>query len=40
MKLFHTSAAEIREPDLHAGRKNADFGPGFYLSAEKGFELE
>lgn len=32
LHLFHTSYAEIREPDIHYGRKNADFGQGFYLS--------
>ena len=32
MKLFHTGYSEIREPDLHFGRKNADFGQGFYMS--------
>ncbi len=30
--LFHTGYQEIREPDVHYGRKNADFGQGFYLS--------
>ena len=30
--LFHTGYAEIRDPDIHYGRKNADFGQGFYLS--------
>ena len=37
MKLFHTSDRIIREPDIYAGRKNADFGQGFYLSAEEDF---
>ncbi|MBR0311535.1 MAG: DUF3990 domain-containing protein [Oscillospiraceae bacterium] len=32
LHLFHTGYAEIREPDIHYGRKNADFGQGFYLS--------
>ena len=32
LRLFHTGYAEIREPDIHYGRKNADFGQGFYLS--------
>ena len=26
LHLFHTGYAEIREPDIHYGRKNADFG--------------
>ena len=37
MKLYHTSQAEIRTPDVHHGRKNADFGPGFYLTPDKEF---
>ena len=32
LHLFHTGYAEIREPDIRYGRKNADFGQGFYLS--------
>ena len=32
MKLYHTSALELKKPDVHFGRKNADFGGGFYLS--------
>ena len=32
MKLYHTSTVQIREPDLLRGRKNADFGQGFYLA--------
>ena len=32
LHLFHTGYAEIRDPDIHYGRKNADFGQGFYLS--------
>ena len=32
MLLYHTGYQEIREPDIHHGRKNADFGQGFYLS--------
>ena len=32
MRLYHTGAVEIREPDILRGRKNADFGQGFYLS--------
>ncbi len=35
--LYHTSYLEIRKPDIHFGRKNADFGQGFYLSAEREF---
>ncbi len=32
MKLYHTSSLELRSPDVDYGRKNADFGGGFYLS--------
>ncbi len=37
MKLYHTSKVEIQTPDIHHGRRNADFGPGFYLTPEKEF---
>ena len=37
MKLYHTGREEIREPDLRHGRKNADFGPGFYLTPDMDF---
>lgn len=37
MKLYHTSNEEIREPDIHRGRKNADFGQGFYLTPDLEF---
>ena len=37
MKLFHTGYQEIKEPDVHYGRKNADFGQGFYMTAEYEF---
>jgi hypothetical protein len=30
--LYHAGYDEIRQPDLVRGRKNADFGQGFYLS--------
>jgi len=32
VKLYHTSKVVIQEPDIYYGRKNADFGQGFYLS--------
>ncbi|MBR1530686.1 MAG: DUF3990 domain-containing protein [Eubacterium sp.] len=32
MELYHTSSAEIKSPDVNYGRRNADFGGGFYLS--------
>ena len=37
MKLYHTSDREIRKPDIHIGRKNADFGWGFYLTPDREF---
>ncbi len=37
MKLYHTSDRAIREPDVHYGRKNADFGQGFYLTPDREF---
>ena len=37
MRLFHTSAIEIRKPDVFYGRKNADFGQGFYLTPDREF---
>lgn len=37
MRLYHASKEEIRKPDVHFGRKNADFGQGFYLSPDMEF---
>ena len=37
MILYHTSKVEIRKPDIHRGRKNADFGWGFYLTPDRDF---
>ena len=37
MILYHVSDREIRNPDIHYGRKNADFGWGFYLSPDRNF---
>lgn len=37
MRLYHTSSVEIREPDITRGRKNADFGQGFYLTPDTDF---
>lgn len=37
MRVFHTGNREIRDPDIRLGRRNADFGQGFYLSAEESF---
>ena len=37
MILYHTGDREIRNPDIHYGRKNADFGWGFYLTPDRDF---
>ena len=37
MKLYHTGNIEIRCPDILHGRKNADFGQGFYLTPDREF---
>ena len=35
--LFHVGFGEIKNPDVHYGRKNADFGQGFYLTFDQAF---
>ncbi|WP_044914461.1 DUF3990 domain-containing protein [Butyrivibrio sp. WCE2006] len=37
MKLYHTSDVIIKDPSITRGRKNADFGQGFYLSSDLEF---
>ena len=37
MTLYHTSDREIRDPDIHYGRRNADFGWGFSLTPDRDF---
>ena len=37
MRLYHTGFHEIKNPDIHYGRKNADFGQGFYLTDDMEF---
>ena len=37
MILYHTGFAVIEHPELRFGRKNADFGQGFYLTADADF---
>ncbi len=37
LELFHTGYEEIKNPDVHYGRKNADFGQGFYMSDDGQF---
>ena len=35
--LYHSGFSVIKEPDVRLGRKNADFGQGFYLTSGKEF---
>lgn len=37
IELYHTGFEIIPEPDIRVGRKNADFGQGFYLSGDAEF---
>ena len=37
MVLYHAGFDVIKEPDIHYGRKNADFGQGFYTTPDKEF---
>ena len=37
MKVYHAGYDEIKVPDIHRGRVNADFGQGFYLSDNREF---
>ncbi len=37
MLLYHAGFKTIEKPDIHYGRKNADFGQGFYLTPEEEF---
>lgn len=37
MNLYHTGFSVINNPDIHYGRKNADFGQGFYMSDDEEF---
>ena len=37
VRVFHAGEEEIRKPDVFHGRKNADFGQGFYLSPQEAF---
>ena len=39
IKLYQSSFDIIENPDIHYGRKNADFAQGFYLSAEYLFSM-
>ncbi len=32
MKVYHGSIVTVLEPLVHVGRKNLDFGPGFYVT--------
>lgn len=37
MLVYHVGFDIIKNPDVHYGRKNADFGQGFYLTDDKEF---
>ena len=37
MRLYHTGYAPIPAPDLRRGRRNADFGQGFYCADTDAF---
>ncbi len=37
IKLFHVGFDIIEDPDIYYGKKNADFGQGFYLSDDEDF---
>ena len=37
LTLYHTGFSVIKDPDVHIGRVNADFGQGFYLTADADF---
>ncbi len=37
MLLYHTGFEILKNPDVHFGRKNADFGQGFYLTPDQDF---
>ncbi len=37
MRLYHAGPVIIQEPDIYCGRKNTDFGQGFYLTSDEEF---
>ena len=37
IRVYHSGYEEIREPDIHRGRKNADLGQGFYTTDNRDF---
>jgi len=37
MRLYHAGPEEVRKPDIKIGRRNSDFGPGFYLTSDRDF---
>lgn len=37
MRCYHTGHHKLPDPDIRIGRKNADFGQGFYLSPSDAF---
>ena len=37
IRLYHTGYQEIPQPDIRYGRRNADFGQGFYTTRDEEF---
>lgn len=37
VRLYHVGFQKIEKPDIRHGRRNADFGQGFYLSEDESF---
>ncbi|WP_026520507.1 DUF3990 domain-containing protein [Butyrivibrio sp. FCS006] len=37
IRVYHSGYEEIREPNVHRGRKNADLGQGFYTTDKREF---
>lgn len=37
MRLYHAGPEEVKNPDIKIGRKNSDFGQGFYLTSDRDF---
>ena len=37
MKLYHGSTVVVKQPNIRIGRKNTDFGKGFYMGTDIGY---
>ncbi|MBR1409098.1 MAG: DUF3990 domain-containing protein [Clostridia bacterium] len=40
VRLYHAGFQVIEKPDIHRGRRNADFGWGFYLTPDEDFAVK